>query len=246
MFCKQQLFWIICLFVQLNNLLYFSVVPLLPIRYYLITFLLLSTGSLHAQDTITKKSTWGINDSITVSIIYYQGEAIPYRELEMVYISNLPPEQMAKAVAKYNRLRNAVYVTYPYARTAGVTLNDVVANLKNIPLKGDRKKYIKTREKELKSQFSDPLTNLSVYQGRVLMKLINRQTGNDCYEIIKEYKGSLNARMYQTVAFFFGSSLKQQYNVLDDYDRQIESIVKEIDGSWYQNKVRPAISRAQN
>jgi len=77
------------------------------------------------------------------------------------------------------------------------------------------------------------------------MKLINRQTGNDCYEIIKEYKGSLNARMYQTVAFFFGSTLKQQYNVLDDYDRQIEAIVKEIDGSWYQNKMRPSFSKAQ-
>ena len=74
--------------------------------------------------------------------------------------------------------------------------------------KRDRKKYIKTREKELKKEFAEPLKELSVYQGRVLMKLINRQTGNNCYEIIKEYKGGFNARVYQTVAFVFGSSLK--------------------------------------
>ena len=74
------------------------------------------------------------------------------------------------------------------------------------------------------------------------MKLINRQTGNDCYEIIKEYKGGLNARMYQTVAFFFGSNLKQEYNVTDASDRQIEAIVKEIDGAWYGNPHRPVVS----
>jgi hypothetical protein len=104
-----------------------------------------------------------------------------------------------------------------------------------------RKDYIKTREDELRKQFADPLSNLSVYQGKVLMKLINRQTGNDCYEIIKEYRGGLNARMYQTVAFVFGSSLKQRYDAeKDNTDRQIENIVKEIDGVWYNNPHRPS------
>jgi hypothetical protein len=134
-----------------------------------------------------------------------------------------------------------VYVTYPYARTAGVTLQDVAKHLETISSKSERRRYIKSREKELKEQFADPLTNLSVYQGKVLMKLINRQTGNNCYEIIKEYKGSLNARMYQTVAFFFGSSLKQDYDVNDPTDRQIENIVKEIDGAWYNNPFKPGI-----
>ena len=72
------------------------------------------------------------------------------------------------------------------------------------------------------------------------MKLINRQTGNNCYDIIKEYKGGLNARMYQTVAFFFGSSLKQDYDTTDATDRQIETIVREIDATWYNNPFRPA------
>jgi hypothetical protein len=70
------------------------------------------------------------------------------------------------------------------------------------------------------------------------MKLINRQTGNDCYDIIKEYKGGFNARTYQTVAFFFGSSLKQEWDLSDKVDRQIENFVKEIDGAWYGNPYR--------
>ncbi|HVG11950.1 MAG TPA: DUF4294 domain-containing protein [Flavisolibacter sp.] len=210
---------------------------------YLGSLLLLASSTLYAQDSASKRAEWGSNDTIIVSVIAYDGAFIPYKELEMVYVSHLPPHQLAKEIAKYNRLRNAVYVTYPYARTAGVTLNDVAAHLKNIPQKSERKKYIKSRERELKKQFSDPLTNLSVYQGKVLMKLINRQTGNDCYEIIKEYKGSLNARMYQTVAFFFGSSLKQEYGTVDENDRQIESIIKEIEGVWYNNPNRPVTSR---
>jgi len=120
-----------------------------------------------------------------------------------------------------------------------VTLRDVALHLDSIQSNGERKRYIKSREKELKAQFSDPLENLSVYQGRVLMKLINRQTGNNCYDIIREYKGGLNARMYQTVAFFFGSSLKQDYNLSDPTDRQIETIVKEIDATWYNNPFKP-------
>jgi hypothetical protein len=154
----------------------------------------------------------------------------------------MPYDKMVKQLEKYNRLRNAVYVTYPYARQAGVVINDVNAHLITVREKGERKKYIKTREKELKKQFSDPLSNLSVYQGKVLMKLINRQTGNNCYELIKEYRGGLQARLYQTVAFFVGSSLKQPYDWQNDAtDKQVETIVREIDGVWYNNPYRPGI-----
>ena len=97
-----------------------------------------------------------------------------------------------------------------------------------MPEKEDRKAYIKTREKELRKEFTEPLTNLSIYQGKVLMKLINRQTGNNCYEIIKEYKGGVTARVYQTVAFFFSTSLKQPYDAHGD-DKEIESIVQEVE-----------------
>lgn len=182
---------------------------------------------------------WGPNDTIVVPAVFYQNEIVGYRELEMAWASKLSERKLAKYIEEWTRLRNAVYVTYPYARIAGATINDINANLTNYGSKLERKAYIKTREKELKKQFSDPLSQLSVYQGKILMKLINRQTGNNCYEIIKEYRGGLNARLYQTVAFFFGSNLKQEWNLeKNSTDRQIENIVKEIDGSWYRNPYR--------
>lgn len=185
---------------------------------------------------------WGPNDTIIVSAIWYQNELLPYKEMENVWISNLSPDKLAKYVAEWTRLRNAVYVTYPYARIAGVTINDINAHTTSLNSKKDRKNYIKTREKDLKAQFGDPLSNLSVYQGKILMKLINRQTGNNCYAIVKEYRGGLTARFYQTVAFFFGSNMKQDWDINEKMDRQIENIVKEIDGSWYNNPYRPGVA----
>lgn len=186
-----------------------------------------------------RMKNWGPNDTIIVPAIWYQREIVNFKEMDMAWVSNLSPEKLAKFIEEWTRLRNAVYVTYPYARIAGATINDINANLANVSSKKERKVYIKSREKELKKQFSDPLSNLSVYQGKILMKLINRQTGNNCYEIIKEYKGGLNARFYQTVAFFVGGNLKQEWDIAKNKtDREIESIVKEIDGSWYNNPYR--------
>jgi hypothetical protein len=220
----------------------------MSVRYFyiLILFSGLAQGSI-AQLSRPDRSQWGPNDTIRVPAVFYNNEWLPYGEMDMVYVSNVSQKKLKKIVQEYDRLRNAVYVTYHYARSAGIVINDVNAHLKNINNKKQRKDYIKSREEDLRKQFTEPLSNLSVYQGKVLMKLINRQTGNDCYEIIKEYRGGINARMYQTVAFVFGSSLKQQYDAGNDkYDRQIENIVREIDGVWYNNPYRPGVTRANS
>ena len=221
----------------------------------LLPFLLLMGGNLFAQVILPapvldsnqlalqlmkeQRKKWGPNDTIILPAIFYQNEILNYKEEQMVWISKLSPDKLAKFIEEWTRLRNAVYVTYPYARIAGATINDINKNLAAVNGKKERKAYIKSREKELKNEFSDPLSNLSVYQGKILMKLINRQTGNNCYEIIKEYKGGLNARFYQTVAWFVGGSLKQDWDLKENsQDRQIENIVKEIDGNWYNNPYR--------
>ena len=210
-------------------------------------FSFFTASLLLAQNVVNNHGKWGPNDTIVVQAIIIDGISYPYSEMEEVVISKLPYKEMVKQMQAYNRLRNAVFVTYPYARQAGAVINDVNAHLLTVENKGDRKKYIKTREKELKKQFTEPLSNLSVYQGKVLMKLINRQTGNNCYEIIKEYRGGLQARVYQTVAFFVGSSLKQPFDWQNDAtDRQIETIVREIDGIWYMNPNRPGMKPALN
>ena len=95
--------------------------------------------------------------------------------------------------------------------------------------------------KELKKEFTTPITNLTVYQGKILMKLINRETSNNCYEIIKEYQGGLTARVYQTVAFFFSSNLKQPYDSKNE-DLVIEKIVQEVQRLYGYNE----ISKSQN
>lgn len=186
-------------------------------------------------------SKWGPHDTIITQAVYYQQQWMPYKELEMAWASKLSEKKLAKYIQEWTRLRNAVYVTYPYARTAGYLMNDINLHIAGMKEKKERKKYIKTREKELKDQFADPLSNLSVYQGKILMKLINRQTGNNCYEIVKEYRGGVTARFYQTIAFFFGSSLKQDWDLSEKVDRQIENIVMEIDATWYNNPYKPGI-----
>lgn len=186
-----------------------------------------------------RSKKWGPNDTIITGAIWYKNEMLSYKELEMAWVSNLSEKKLKKHIEEWTRLRNAVYVTYPYARIAGVTINEINVQLKDVTNKSKRKEIIKSREKELRKQFTQPLENLSVYQGKILMKLINRQTGNDCYEILKEFKGGLNARVYQTVAFFFGSNLKQNWDVTKKDDCQIENIIKEIDGVWYNNSYKP-------
>ncbi|HAL94886.1 MAG TPA: DUF4294 domain-containing protein [Chitinophagaceae bacterium] len=182
---------------------------------------------------------WGPNDTILVPAIWYRNEIMSYREEDMAWISNLSPDKLKKHIEEWNRLRNAVYVTYPYARVAGATINEINTKLEGVDSKTMRKSIIRNRERELRDQFTEPLTNLSVYQGKILMKLINRQTGNNCYEIVKEFKGSFNARLYQTVAFFFGGNLKQDWDLAQNRtDRDIESIIREIDGTWYNNPYR--------
>ncbi|MBK8953307.1 MAG: DUF4294 domain-containing protein [Chitinophagaceae bacterium] len=186
-----------------------------------------------------QRKKWGPNDTIILPAVFYHNEIVNYKEEQMVWISPLSGRKLEKFIQEWTRLRNAVYVTYPYARIAGATINDINAQMTGLTTKIERKAYIKSREKELRKQFGDPLTNLSVYQGKVLMKLINRQTGNNCYEILKEYKGGLNARLYQTMAWFVGGNLKQNWDIRDNsFDRQIESFVKEIDGNWYYNPYR--------
>jgi len=182
----------------------------------------------HAADLQQFNNHFGKNDTIWSQVVIYNGDTMPARLYAVVDIYHYMPRAMRKRLEAMTRLRNAVYVTYPYARKAGIILNDMNAQLARINSESGRNEYIKSKEKELKKEFTDPMEKLSVYQGKVLMKLINRQTGNNCYDIIKEYRGGFSARLWQTVAFFFGSSLKQPYDAQGS-DHDIEVIVQEVE-----------------
>jgi hypothetical protein len=194
---------------------------------YKLTVLLSFLFLLSSKQHLLAQSRYGKNDTILVAAVVYEGDTIPAKMMdEIQLLAHYTAAQSAKLQA-WTRLRNAVYVTYPYAKRASIVINDINAHLAGVTDGATRRKYIRSREKELRQEFTAPLTNLSVYQGKVLMKLINRETGNNCYEIIKEYKGGLTARLYQTVAFFFDEDLKEPY-APQDQDAEMEKIVLEV------------------
>ncbi len=167
----------------------------------------------------------------TVKVFAYvtpQGDTIPSSLLPGVEVYAKLTKKWKTYWAEWTRLRNAVYVTYPYAKKAGVIMNEINAKLANVTERSKRRAIIRAREKELKKEFTDKLTNLSIYQGKVLMKLIYRETGNNCYEIIDEYKGFVAAAFWQGVAVIFGSNLKQTYDA-NGKDVEMEKIVKDVE-----------------
>ena len=157
-----------------------------------------------------------------------EGDTIPMSYLPPVEVYTKLSREARKYWAEWTRLRNAVYVTYPYAIAASRVMNEINAKLVGVTDRKQRKKIIRSREKDLRKEFADKLTQLSVYQGKILMKLIYRQTGNNCYEIIDEYKGSFTAAFYQTIALIFGSNLKQTYDARGK-DVDMEKIVNDIE-----------------
>jgi hypothetical protein len=168
------------------------------------------------------------NDTIRLGVIVENGVNVP-----VIFL----PEHIKSApwlndVAKKERqrLRNNVYKVYPYALTAAAVFKDVNTNLENLPDRRARKKYLKEIDKKLDNTFTEPLKNLSIDQGHVLIKLINRQTGQNCYSIIRELKNGLSAFMWQSVGILFKNNLRHNYDPEGD-DSEIETIVKDLEAS---------------
>ena len=198
----------------------------IPIR-----FIIIMTAGLLCMLSASKVSAQSsVNDTLQVYAFVVEGDTIPGGRMLDVTVRTRILEKWKKYWAEWTRLRNAVYVTYPYARAAGRIMNEVNARLSNVTDKKARQAIIKSREKDLKKEFADKLTDLSVYQGKVLMKLINRETGNNCYDIIQEYKGGFTAGFWQAIAVVLGSNLKQGYlPAKDARDRDIELIVQDVE-----------------
>lgn len=182
--------------------------------------------ALRAQNPYAK-----LDSSHLVYTLIEDGDTLFWAMLPEVTITGEAPPHLKRRIRQWTRLRNAVYVTYPYARIAAGVLKDVDAHLGQIHDKKARKDYLKEKEDELKEKFGSKIEDLSIYQGKVLIKLIYRETGHNCYNIIKQLKGGFSARFWQTIAFVFGSNLKTPYDKQENAD--IESIVQEIESNPY-------------
>ncbi len=177
-------------------------------------FLLLTATTLSAQTprVITRRQT------------VYNGDTLLVAKVATVPIFR-PGRRGDNALKRYRRLINAVRVTYPIAQEASRRLAQMERDLENIPKNADRKEYIKNIEKELKREYTPILKRMSVYQGRVLLKLIDRQTGDTSYELVKELRGAFAAFFWQNIARIFGANLKTEYDAATE-DALLEGIIQ--------------------
>jgi hypothetical protein len=159
-----------------------------------------------------------------------KGDTIPVVFLPSITISSKRVFKSPRDEKRYNRLYYNVLKAYPLAKVAGKRLQELEEELPGIP-EHKRQKHIKGVEEELKKKYKQDLLNLTVTQGKILIKLIDRETSRTSYEVIKEFRGSFQAFMWQSLAGLFGTNLKTGYD--DQEDRDIELILQEIEGEHY-------------
>lgn len=173
------------------------------------------------------------NDTLLLGGIIVGADTFAMAYLQDVIVVDKLPRRFARQRAKYDRLRHNVYKVYPYAIIAADVLKDVGKNLEKYKDdKKKRKEYMKSVEKELNKRFKGELENLTITQGQLLVKLINRQTGENCYDLIKELKGGFSAVIWQSIALLFSNNLKREYDPYDR-DKEIEVIVAELEANAY-------------
>ncbi len=138
---------------------------------------------------------------------------------------------------RYFRLEKKVLKVYPYAQAAGDLMHQYELHLSELKTERERKRYLKKAEDELKSEFEGEIKDMTISEGLILIKLIDRQTGDTSYELIKELRGSFSAFLWQSVARLFGSNLKEDYSP-EEEDIVIENIVRRIENGDLKIKHR--------
>ena len=170
-------------------------------------------------DSIPKKAV-GTITQITV----INGDTIPSVTLKEFRVYAVREFKNPKEAQKYDRLKRDVKKVYPYAKLASKKLKEYSIILAKLENEHQKKAFLKIAEKELKAEFEDELKNLTMRQGRILIKLIDRETGNSSYELVKELRGSFSAFVWQSLARLFGSDLKVKYDAAGE-DKMIEDII---------------------
>ncbi len=156
------------------------------------------------------------------------GDTVPVVDLPAVdvvtdFIFKTPKHYEAWTRTKFN-----VKVVYPYAILAAAKLKEYDRALEKISDEKMKKIYIKVCEKELRKEFEDELKELTISQGKILMKLIDRESGKTTYDIVKQLRGNFQAAMWQTVARIFGHNMKVEYDATLE-DIMIERAIKLVE-----------------
>ena len=175
--------------------------------------------SLHVQ----AQEKQSINGYL-VPMCIYEGDTIPWIQLRPVYIFRPLIFKNRKEEIEYNRLVRNVKKVYPISKEIHRAIIETYEYLQTLPNEKARQKHIKRVEKGLKEQYTAQMKKLSFAQGKLLIKLVDRQSNQTSYELVKAFMGPFKAGFYQTFASLFGASLKKEYDPLGE-DKQTERIV---------------------
>ena len=156
---------------------------------------------------------------------------VPYEtviNLEDVFVfGNQPVFRNEEQRKKYELLKYRVKKVYPYAKLAADKLYQIERTLDTLPNNRQKKRYTKKVQEEAESRFTDELKKLSRSQGKILIKLIYRQTGDSAYDLVKNLRSGWRAFWYNNTAWFYDLSLKSVYNPLEvEEDFWIEDILQ--------------------
>lgn len=180
-------------------------------------FLLIGIAGLKSQDNL-----------IVVRARILDGDTVPQISLKEVEVFSLIVPKSKKRKRKLTRYVKNVKKVYPYARLAGIQLRKYEHQLLLAENDKARRKLMKQAEKEINEQYGGDLKKLTFSQGKILIKLIDRETGESSFELVQELRGKFTAFWYHAFAKLWGYNLKVRYDPLGE-DKQLEVIVKLIE-----------------
>ncbi len=200
--------------------------------FFILFFIIIACSTLKAQETTTPPiyPTLGKNDTIRVACTNENGIMIPWIALEEVKIYGIRTYRTAEEQAAFNRLKYNVLKVMPYALYAKRRYQKLEQDLAVTAEKKAQKQLVKQCDTEIKTMFNTEIKELTITQGQILTKLIDREVGRTTYDIIRQTKGGFMAFSYQLVARVVGHNLKSTYN--PQQERDIESII--ISSGFYQ------------
>ncbi len=170
------------------------------------------------QEQLWIKHMQGDKNVLRLEII--DGDTIPVVNLEPIAVIERRFKDPADRYAFLKLKRNIIKV-YPYAKEAARLMAEIEETTADIEKKRKKKKYIKGLEKDLKVQFEDKLKKLTVSQGKVLMKLVERESGRTTHDMISDYKSGVSAFFWQQLGKRYGYDLKEGYDPAQNRDMEI-------------------------
>lgn len=158
----------------------------------------------------------------------YKGDTIAYFFLKPVYIYAPLKFKNNKERQEYSKLVRDVKIAYPYARMVSSSIIETYEYMQTLPDEKSRQKHLEEVQKYMMKEYKPKMKKMTRNQGKILIKLIDRECNTPSYNIVKSLVGSFRAGVYNAFASLFGNSLKAEYDP-EGVDVSIEAIVIQIE-----------------